>query len=152
MTDGVNPAGEMLKDFIRSFQASLDPRLWLDLIKEEKIEVEEAVTKEDKLKEAMDLLYVTTGFNLVAAGSEQLQLWNEDEYEEVIEFVMSAGDTYEKAVEELGDDVDLFEAFRRVHMSNMSKLGDDGKPLRREDGKILKGPHYRKPELADLVS
>lgn len=43
------------------------------------------------------------------------------------------------------------EAFRRVHESNMSKLGDDGKPIYREDGKILKGPNYKKPDLTDLV-
>lgn len=43
------------------------------------------------------------------------------------------------------------EAFRRVHESNMSKLGADGKPLRREDGKVVKGPNYREPDLEDLV-
>lgn len=45
----------------------------------------------------------------------------------------------------------LEEAFIRVHESNMSKLGDDGKPLFREDGKVLKGPNYFKPDLSDLV-
>ena len=42
------------------------------------------------------------------------------------------------------------EVFERVHLSNMSKLGDDGKPLYREDGKVLKGPNYQKPQLDDL--
>jgi len=46
---------------------------------------------------------------------------------------------------------DLDEALNRVHQSNMSKLGEDGKPLRREDGKILKGPNYKEPNLTDLV-
>lgn len=46
---------------------------------------------------------------------------------------------------------DLDEAVRRVHASNMSKLGEDGQPIYREDGKVLKGPHYEKPELSDLV-
>lgn len=45
----------------------------------------------------------------------------------------------------------LEEAFRRVHKSNMSKLGEDGKPIRREDGKSLKGPNYQPPFLGDLV-
>ncbi len=45
----------------------------------------------------------------------------------------------------------LDEAFVRVHESNMSKLGEDGKPIYREDGKVLKGPNYHKPDLADLV-
>lgn len=46
---------------------------------------------------------------------------------------------------------DLNEAFRRVHASNMSKLGPDGKPIYRPDGKVMKGPNYRKPDLSDLV-
>ncbi len=45
---------------------------------------------------------------------------------------------------------DLIEAYRRVHQSNMSKLGEDMKPIRREDGKILKGPNYAPPNLDDL--
>jgi len=39
--------------------------------------------------------------------------------------------------------------FNRVHQSNMSKLVD-GKPLYREDGKVLKGPNYKPPMLDDL--
>ncbi|CAB4124429.1 Phosphoribosyl-ATP pyrophosphohydrolase-like [uncultured Caudovirales phage] len=46
---------------------------------------------------------------------------------------------------------DLDEAVKRVHASNMSKLGDDGKPIYREDGKVQKGPNYKKPDLTDLV-
>ena len=38
-----------------------------------------------------------------------------------------------------------------VHRSNMSKLGEDGKPIYREDGKILKGPNYRKPDLEAVL-
>lgn len=47
--------------------------------------------------------------------------------------------------------LNLDEAVRRVHVSNMSKLDDDGKPVRREDGKILKGPNYKEPYLGDLI-
>jgi len=46
---------------------------------------------------------------------------------------------------------DLDEAVRRVHTSNMSKLGDDGKPILRADGKVLKSDNYQKPSLEDLV-
>jgi predicted HAD superfamily Cof-like phosphohydrolase len=46
---------------------------------------------------------------------------------------------------------DLDEALYRVHASNLSKLGEDGKPVRREDGKVLKGPNYEPPTLTDLV-
>jgi len=47
--------------------------------------------------------------------------------------------------------LDLDTAMQRVYESNMSKLGDDGKPIYREDGKVLKGPNYKKPRLDDLV-
>ena len=42
-------------------------------------------------------------------------------------------------------------ALDRVHVSNMSKLGKDGKPIYREDGKVLKGPNYKPPTLTDLI-
>tara|TARA_B100000131_G_scaffold21703_1_gene20944 strand:- start:980 stop:1360 length:381 start_codon:yes stop_codon:yes gene_type:complete len=45
----------------------------------------------------------------------------------------------------------LDEALDRVHKSNMSKLGEDGKPIYREDGKVLKGPNYKSPNLNDLI-
>ena len=45
----------------------------------------------------------------------------------------------------------LDEALNRVHYSNMSKLGEDGKPIYREDGKVLKGPNYKTPDLQDLI-
>ena len=44
----------------------------------------------------------------------------------------------------------LDEALHRVHESNMSKLDEDGKPIYREDGKVLKGPNYKPPNLEDL--
>ena len=46
---------------------------------------------------------------------------------------------------------DLDEALNRVHASNLSKLDEDGKPIYREDGKVLKGPNYKPPNLLDLV-
>lgn len=49
----------------------------------------------------------------------------------------------------IADKLTLF--FDEVHRSNMSKLGEDGKPIYREDGKVLKGPNYKKPELKDIV-
>jgi len=71
---------------------------------------------------------------------------------------------YENELKELADLVyvcfqyaenmewDLEEALHRVHRSNMSKLGLDGKPIRRADGKVLKGPNYAPPEMTDLIN
>ena len=48
-------------------------------------------------------------------------------------------------------DWDLDEAMDRVHKSNMSKLDDNGQPIFREDGKVLKSDNYQPPTLTDLV-
>lgn len=44
------------------------------------------------------------------------------------------------------------EVFEEIQSSNMSKLGDDGKPIYREDGKVLKGPNYFKPDIASILN
>ena len=46
---------------------------------------------------------------------------------------------------------DFDNAFERVHQSNMSKLDDEGKPIYREDGKVIKSKNYKEPYLDDLV-
>ena len=85
-----------------------------------------------------------------------------EEFREFNEAV--ANEPYENELKELADLVyvcfqyaenmewDLEEALDRVHKSNMSKLGLDGKPIRRADGKVLKGPNYQPPILNDLIN
>jgi len=85
-----------------------------------------------------------------------------EEFKEFNEAV--ANEPYENELKELADLVyvcfqyaenmewDLEEALHRVHKSNMSKLGLDGKPIRRSDGKVLKGPNYAPPEMKDLIN
>ena len=48
--------------------------------------------------------------------------------------------------------IDLDECFLEVHNSNMSKLGEDGRPIYREDGKVLKGPNFFQPDLEGILS
>ena len=76
---------------------------------------------------------------------------------------LSSNEHKENALKELADLVyvcyqyavnmgwDLDEAMHRVHESNMSKLDEDGNPIYRDDGKVLKGPNYKPPNLFDLV-
>ncbi len=45
----------------------------------------------------------------------------------------------------------ITEVVNEIQRSNMSKLGGDGKPIYREDGKVLKGPHYFKPSIASIL-
>tara|TARA_B100000963_G_scaffold249869_1_gene218857 strand:- start:1953 stop:2324 length:372 start_codon:yes stop_codon:yes gene_type:complete len=47
--------------------------------------------------------------------------------------------------------IDLDKCFNEVQQSNMSKLGDDGKPIYNEQGKVLKGPNYFKPNLGKYI-
>jgi len=47
--------------------------------------------------------------------------------------------------------IDLDACFEEVHKSNMTKFGDDGKPIHRNDGKVVKGPNYRPPELRPIL-
>ena len=44
------------------------------------------------------------------------------------------------------------EIFREIQNSNMSKLGADGSPIYREDGKVLKGPNYFKPDIEGILN
>jgi NTP pyrophosphatase (non-canonical NTP hydrolase) len=85
-----------------------------------------------------------------------------EECKEVMHAIESEG--YEQELKEIADLVyvcfqycenmewDLEEALDRVHKSNMSKLGLDGKPIRRVDGKVLKGPNYQPSVLNDLIN
>ena len=48
--------------------------------------------------------------------------------------------------------IDLDKCFEEVQRSNMSKLGEDGKPMYREDGKLMKGPNYSPPDLTSVLN
>ena len=48
--------------------------------------------------------------------------------------------------------IDLDKCFEEVQNSNMSKLGEDGKPIYNESGKVMKGPNYFKPDLSKFVN
>lgn len=48
--------------------------------------------------------------------------------------------------------IDLDACFDEVHASNMSKLGEDGRPIKREDGKVMKGPGFFAPDLESILN
>ena len=48
--------------------------------------------------------------------------------------------------------IDLDAVLDEVHSSNMTKLGSDGRPVRRADGKVLKGPDYRPPDVDAVLT
>jgi len=47
--------------------------------------------------------------------------------------------------------IPIDDVFAEVHRSNMSKLGEDGKPVYREDGKVLKGPNYKEADISCVL-
>tara|TARA_Y200000002_G_C22229122_1_gene474865 strand:+ start:22 stop:393 length:372 start_codon:yes stop_codon:yes gene_type:complete len=101
-----------------SFPNNKITNLRINLIREELLELEEAVEKKD-IKEVADaltdILYVTYG----------------------------AGHSF---------GINLDKCFEEVQNSNMSKLGEDGKPITNEHGKVMKGPNYFKPNLSKFVA
>ena len=100
-----------------SFSTDKINKLRLDLIKEELIELNEAMKNKDLLEVAdalTDILYVTYG----------------------------AGHAF---------GIDLDKCFEEVQNSNMSKLDENGKPIYNENGKVMKGPNYFKPDLSKFI-
>jgi len=141
---------EKVGDFIRAFNGSLDPRLWVALINEELEELAaEKLGTAEHLKELCDLLYVATGLALTAVEHIGM-LMPEEERDAVVKQQGKVSRTLDSCLEYYGEET-FSKAFNRVHESNMSKLGPDGKPVLREDGKVMKGPNYKKPDLSDLV-
>jgi predicted HAD superfamily Cof-like phosphohydrolase len=128
----------MVAEFQKTFSTSIDPELWKKLIEEETAEVMEAV--EHLLKEVSDLAYVVSGYLNVGGDLNELKSKDIAIALQWSNFVMEAIGV-ERARE----------AIKRVHESNMSKLDNDGNVIRREDGKVLKGPNYAPPVLSDLV-
>ena len=113
--------------------------------------------------------------NISRYGFIKKQLWDMQARlirEEASEFLVAADEcfadpentkTREEVVKELSDlvfvcyqfaatyGIDLDEAMNRVFESNLSKLDEQGKPIYRKDGKVLKGPNYQPPNLADCL-
>ena len=141
---------ECLIEFILSFKGSLDARLWFKLIKEEYAELlAETTGTVEHLKEVADLMYVLKGFDLVAPNTLP-ELLSDEELDEMDTLIEEANDLV-AAAEGYYSISTVYDAFLFVHDSNMSKLGDDGNPIFREDGKIMKGPNYRAPDLSHLL-
>jgi predicted HAD superfamily Cof-like phosphohydrolase len=128
---------QMVREFARAMGQPLDVKY---------------LVGDDYMKAPMEMIAYTDHVEMLRTALIQ---------EEVVEF--EEADDPEYVLKELADIVyvvygyaatfgwDLDEAVRRVHESNMSKLGPDGKPVYRADGKVMKGPLYKKPVLKDLV-
>jgi predicted HAD superfamily Cof-like phosphohydrolase len=47
--------------------------------------------------------------------------------------------------------IPIHQIFHEIHRSNMTKLGEDGKPVHRHDGKVIKGPNYQPPDITKFL-
>ena len=140
-------------EFIRSFDGSTDIKLWIKLLDEEGKELEEALQGTDRahvLKEAADVVYVIAPVMVLAQMLYENGMLS-DEVRDLAEEKVAFADKYMTAVATMFSEDTVAKALELVHASNMSKLGEDGKPIRRDDGKILKGPNYKEPDLSGLI-
>lgn len=133
----------MVREFMETFghpvydtPRNIEDEAWLKmrltLIQEEFVELLEAC-----------------GFN--ADEVKFADFWKEGEAD-LVETADALGDLeYVTNGMALGSGINLPAIVREIHRSNMSKAGADGKPIWREDGKVLKGPNYFPPEIAKVL-
>ena len=141
-----------IKEFITTFDTPKTLDFWQTLIIEEAMEFLNAEEPVNILKEYCDLQYVTGGQIVTAdiLGLSPVDITNIQTRASTTLLRECAMRLEEVIIPYYNDNI-IKEAFLRIHKSNMSKVGDDGKPLRNENGKILKGPNYIPPTLDDLV-
>ena len=125
------------------------------------------MTNFDKVKEFMDAF----GQEVVAKPewprAETMELRMdliEEEVGELNEAIFDASSDLVEVADALADilyevygaghafGIDLDKCFDEVHRSNMSKLGEDGKPIYRDDGKVLKGENFSEPNLKEVMN
>ena len=107
--------------------------LRLGLIEEEFNELKEAIDE-------MDQEMLVYGYNSEQAKNKRIEVAKE--LTDLAYVVYGAAATW---------GIDIDKCFEEVHSSNMSKLGENGKPIYREDGKVLKGPNYRPADLKKIL-
>lgn len=151
---------QIQREFIRAMGGKLD-FVWAaeTLVVEETKELREAYEKPvmtdenlaEIFKEGADLIYVVAHFyNVMPVYA--VELLSDEQNQRIQDIIDEAGSLISTVSNRLQIPLPLFlSAFEIVHASNMSKLDDDGKPVRREDGKIMKGPNYTAPDMMPVV-
>jgi predicted HAD superfamily Cof-like phosphohydrolase len=91
-------------------------------------------------------------FDLMAEENEEyLEAAQEDDLVEVADALGDMLYILCGTIIEHGMQHKIEEVFEEIQRSNMSKLGADGNPIYREDGKVLKGPNYFKPDIKSIL-
>ena len=101
----------------------------------------------------LDMNKIKLRFNLMAEENEEyLEAANENDLVEVADALGDMLYILCGTILEHGMQHKIEEVFNEIQRSNMSKLGADGKPIYREDGKVMKGPNYFKPNILEIVN
>lgn len=116
-------------------------QLRFDLIEEELDELDVAMKKQEELEETNDNGELSSESEFINDSQENL-IEIADALTDLLYVVYGAGHAY---------GINLDACFDEVQRSNMSKLDENGKAIKREDGKILKGPNYSPPNLHGIV-
>lgn len=94
----------------------------------------------------------TLRFNLMKEENEEyLEAANNNDLVEVADALGDMLYILCGTIIEHGMQYKIEEVFEEIQRSNMSKLGNDGQPIYREDGKVLKGPNYFKPNIKSIL-
>jgi len=152
---------QLQREFISSMDANRDFVWWAKtLITEETKELNEAYEKKELsdenmahiFKELGDVIYVVAGFynTMPVYAPEIVDVETNQRLQDILDAAATAVST---VTQKLRIPLPMVvSAFEVVHDSNMSKLNNEGKPIRREDGKILKGPNYKAPDMTGIVN
>lgn len=94
----------------------------------------------------------TLRFNLMKEENEEyLEAANNNDLVEVADALGDMLYILCGTIIEHGLQYKIEDVFEEIQRSNMSKLGEDGQPIYREDGKVLKGPNYFKPDIGAIL-
>ena len=149
---------QLQRGFIRVMNANKDFVWWADtLITEETKELQAEFEADESdmanlFKELADLIYVIAGFyNVMPVFATEVV--DQETNERLQKILDEAAVLVSEVTNQLKIPIPLIAmAFNLVHQSNMSKVNPEtGKPDRREDGKVLKGPNYVAPNMASVV-
>lgn len=120
-----------------------DVRLFMDTFKQEVRTKPQMDERKDAPLKALRLALIAEEVAELAEAMENDDIVEvADALTDILYVVYGAGHAF---------GINLDHTFAEVQRSNMSKLGPDGKPIFREDGKVLKGPNYTKPDLRKIL-
>jgi len=120
----------------------------------------------DSVKEFHEKFKQSNGFSPCLITEEEATLRHKIMIEEVDEYMDAVKDKDMVGIADaLGDQLYILcgtilkhgmhniieQVFDEIHASNLSKLGEDGEPVLREDGKITKGPYYHPPDIMSII-